>query len=398
MKILHTSDWHVGKVLKGQSRAEEHIAVLAQVVEIARAERPDLVIVAGDMYDTAAPTPEATRLVTRALSALRGTGAEVVAIGGNHDNGAALDALRPWADAAGVVLRGTVRESAAEHVIEGQTPDGERWRLVALPFLSQRYAVRAAEMYELTAAEASQTYADHIGRLLGVLCQGFDAPGRRAGGAGAGQHSAGTVNLVTAHLTVVGATMGGGEREAHSVMGYAVPATVFPGSAHYVALGHLHRAQHVPGPCPVRYCGSPLAIDFGEGENTPSVAIVEVTAESTAKVRDVPITAAVPLRTVRGSLAELSTMDGDQPGWLRVYVREAPRAGLREEVQALLPKALEVRIDPEMLPDTGASARAAQRAGRSPRDLFGDYLESRGHADEGVRELFDTLYEEVSGP
>jgi len=383
MKLLHTSDWHVGKVLKGQSRTEEHIAVLAQVVEVARAERPDLVIVAGDMYDTAAPTPEATRLVTRALSALRGTGAQVVAIGGNHDNGAALDALRPWAEAAGVALRGTVRESAAEHMLEGETAGGERWRLVALPFLSQRFAVRAAEMYELTAAEASQTYADHIGRLLGVLCKGFGPD---------------AINLVTAHLTVVGATMGGGEREAHSVMGYAVPATVFPGSAHYVALGHLHRAQQVPGPSTVRYCGSPLAIDFGEGENTPSVAVVEVSAESTAKVRDVPITAAVPLRTVRGTLTELSMMDGDQPGWLRVYVREAPRAGLREEVQALLPKALEVRIDPEMLPDTGASVRAAQRAGRSPRDLFADYLESRGHADEGVQELFDTLYEEVSGP
>ncbi|GAB3517201.1 exonuclease SbcCD subunit D [Phytohabitans suffuscus] len=380
MRILHTSDWHVGKVLKGQSRAEEHIAVLAQIVEVARAERPDLVIVAGDMYDTAAPTPEATRLVTRALSALRATGAQVVAIGGNHDNGAALDALRPWAEAAGISLRGTVRESAAEHLLEGETAGGERWRLVALPFLSQRYAVRAAEMYELTAAEASQTYADHIGRLLGVLCQGF---------------TPGAVNLVTAHLTVVGATMGGGEREAHSVMGYAVPATVFPGSAHYVALGHLHRAQQVPGPAPVRYCGSPLAVDFGEGENTPSVAVVEVTAESTAKVRDVPITAAVPLRTVRGTLAELSTVDGDQPGWLRVYVREAPRAGLREEVQALLPRALEVRIDPDMLPRTAASARA-ERAGRSPRDLFSDYLESRGHADEGVQELFDTLYEEVS--
>ncbi|MBQ0980131.1 exonuclease subunit SbcD, partial [Micromonospora sp. M61] len=67
MKILHTSDWHVGKVLKGQSRAEEHKAVLAGVIDIARAEQPDLVIVAGDLYDTAAPTSEATRLVTRAL-------------------------------------------------------------------------------------------------------------------------------------------------------------------------------------------------------------------------------------------------------------------------------------------------------------------------------------------
>ncbi|MGA8112976.1 MAG: exonuclease subunit SbcD, partial [Actinocatenispora sp.] len=94
MKILHTSDWHVGKVLKGRPRFEEHKQVLAELVGIAEAERPDLVIVAGDLFETAAPTPEATRIVVRALTALRRTGADVAAIAGNHDNGAALDALR----------------------------------------------------------------------------------------------------------------------------------------------------------------------------------------------------------------------------------------------------------------------------------------------------------------
>ncbi|MEQ4305714.1 exonuclease SbcCD subunit D [Plantactinospora sp. B6F1] len=380
MKILHTSDWHVGKVLKGQSRIGEHRDALAQLVEVARAESPDLVIVAGDLYDTAAPTPEATRLVTRALSALRRTGAQVVAIGGNHDNGPALDALRPWAEAAGVALRGSVRDNPAEHVIDGTTGGGEAWRLVALPFLSQRYAVRAVEMYELTAAEAVQTYADHIGRVLGRLTESFDSPDR--------------VHLVTGHLTVVGARAGGGEREAHTVLNYAVPASVFPSGAHYVALGHLHRAQQVLGPCHIRYSGSPLAIDFGEEENRPSVSIVEVSTRTAARVREVPITAAAPLRTVRGTLAELAKVD-DRTAWLRVYVREAPRAGLREEVQELLPRALEVRIDPEMLPAAGAT-RAARRAGRSPRELFGDYLASRGQADDGVRELFDELYEEAT--
>ncbi|WP_431905139.1 exonuclease SbcCD subunit D [Micromonospora carbonacea] len=380
MKILHTSDWHVGKVLKGQSRAEEHKQVLAGVIEVARAERPDLVIVAGDLYDTAAPTPEATRLVTRALTALRRTGADVVAIGGNHDNGQALDALRPWAEAAGITLRGGVRDSPDEHVIDGTTAGGERWRVAALPFLSQRYAVRAVEMYELTAAEATQTYADHLGRVLGLLTEGFAEPDR--------------VHLVTAHLTVVGATTGGGERDAHTVLGYAVPATVFPGTAHYVALGHLHRSQRVPGPCPIRYSGSPLAVDFGEQENVPSVTVVEVTATSAARIREVPVPAAVPLRTVRGTLAQLAEIAAPE-GWLRVFVREQPRAGLREEVQELLPRALEIRIDPELVPAPGSGARTAQRAGRSPRELFADYLDSRGHDDADVRELFDELFEEV---
>ena len=380
MRILHTSDWHVGKVLKGQSRVDDQIAALSAVVDVAKAERPDLVIVAGDLYDSSSPTADSTKVVTRALSALRGTGAAVVAIGGNHDNGPALDALRPWADAAGITLRGGIR-AAEEHLIKGETTDGEPWRLIALPFVSQRYAVRASEMFELTAAEATQTYADHIGRLLYRLAEGF---------------AEGAVNLVTAHLTVVGAKSGGGEREAHTIMGYAVPSTVLPAGAHYVALGHLHRAQHVLAPCPARYCGSPLAIDFGEEENTASVSIVDVTADISAKVRDVPLSAGTPLRTVRGTLAELSTLDtGD--AWLRVYVSEAPRAGLREEVQTLLPRALEVRIDPRLLPDPAVAGRAgAARAGRSAGELFADYLAQRGHVDEATVSLFHRLHDEVT--
>ncbi|MFI5491284.1 exonuclease SbcCD subunit D [Actinoplanes sp. NPDC051859] len=380
MRILHTSDWHVGKVLKGRSRHEEHIRVLGQVVEIARRERPDLVIVAGDLYDTAAPSPDSTRVVTRALSALRQTGARIVAIGGNHDNGPALDALRPWADAAGIELRGSVRDKPEDLLIKGETEAGERWQLAALPFLSQRYAVRAVEMYDLTAAEATQTYADHVARVIARLAEGFSEPG--------------VINLLTAHLTVVGASAGGGEREAHTVMGYAVPATVFPPNAHYVALGHLHRAQRVIGPCPVRYSGSPLAVDFGEEENVCSVAIVDVSTEKAAQVRDVPVTSARTLRTVRGSLEQLATVNLPD-AWLRVFVREAPRVGLREDVQELLPHALEVRIDPDMMPDK-KTAQLAQRAGRSPRELFGDYLDHRGTTEDGVRELFDELLDEVS--
>jgi DNA repair protein SbcD/Mre11 len=388
MRILHTSDWHVGKVLKGQSRMDEHLAVLRELVDIARDERPDLVIVAGDLFDTAAPTPDATRVVVRALTALRGTGADVVAIAGNHDNGAQLDALRSWADAAGITLRGTVRDRPAEHVVEGRTGDGEPWRLVALPFLSQRYAVRATEMFALSAAETNQTYADHVGRLLATLCADFDGSDRQEP----------TVNLVTAHLTVLGGTLGGGERDAHTIQAYAVPATVFSSATHYVALGHLHRRQSVLGPCPVHYSGSPLAVDFGEEENTPSVTLVEVGTSTPAKTREVPVESALPLRTVRGTLAELSKVDeGD--AWLRVYVRERPRAGLREAVQERLPRALEVRIDPTVLAEAASTGdEAAERAGRTrraPGELFADYLASRGHEDPAVADLFNRLYGEV---
>jgi DNA repair protein SbcD/Mre11 len=383
VKILHTSDWHVGKVLKGQSRVDEQIAVLAEIVRIAEQERPDLVLVAGDLYDSAAPTADTKKLVVRALTALRRYAGAVVVVAGNHDHGAEIDALRPWADGAGITLRGTVGR-VEDHLVTGVTEAGQAWRVAALPFVSQRYAVRASEMFELTSGEASATYADHVSRLLTALTQPFD-------------DGSPTVNLVTAHLTVVGGTLGGGERDAHTIEAYAVPSSVFPTSAHYVALGHLHRRQQVPGPCPVHYCGSPLAIDFGEEENLPSVSIVELTATTAAKVRAVPVTAAVKLRTVRGSLADLAAMSVDDTAWLRVYVRERPRAGLKEDVQALFPRALEVRIDPQTLPELETPTRRPSSAGRSPGELFGEYLGAKGVVDEAVAQLFARLLEEV-GP
>jgi exonuclease SbcD len=380
VKILHTSDWHIGKVLKGQSRVDEQLAVLAEIVSVAEAERPDLIIIAGDLYDTAAPTAETKKIVVRALTALRRHADAVVVIAGNHDHGAEIDALRPWADGAGVTQRGTVTR-AEDHLITGVTAGGQPWRLAALPFVSQRYAVRASEMFELSASEASATYADHVARLVAALTASFTGD---------------AVNLVTAHLTVVGGKLGGGERDAHTIEAYAVPSTVFPTSVHYVALGHLHRRQQIPGPCPVHYCGSPLAVDFGEEDNTPSVSIVEVSATKPARVREIPITAAAPLRTVRGTLSELAAVAerADDRGWLRVYVRETPRAGLREEVQELLPRALEVRIDPQLLPRLETTTTT--RTGRSPRELFGEYLSAKGIDDDAVAELFNRLYEEVT--
>src|SRR5690606_27480956 len=92
---------------------------------------------------------------------------------------------------------------------------------------------------------------------------------------------------------------------------YHVPASVFPASCHYVALGHLHRHQEIPGPCPVRYSGSPLLVDFGEEENQPVVLLVDVTPTTPARVTPVPITSGRTLRTVRGTLDELTALADD---------------------------------------------------------------------------------------
>ena len=191
---------------------------------------------------------------------------------------------------------------------------------------------------------------------------------------------------------MVGGKVGGGEREVHTVADYAVPAAIFPSSTNYVALGHLHKAQKIEGPCPIRYSGGPLAVDFGEEDHTPSVSIVDVTAETPARVRTVPLSEAVPLKTLRGTLDELQKAEVDERAWLRVFVTEPARAGLRGEVADLFPRAVQIHIDPVMREDAAPRRR---RSGHSPGQLFDAYLAETGHDDPAVAKLFTELYEET---
>jgi exonuclease SbcD len=383
MRLLHTSDWHVGKTLKGRSRLEEQEQVLREIVGIAREHQVDAVLVAGDLYDTAAPSAQAQQLVVRTLMGLARDGAEVVAIAGYHDHPGAIDAYRPLAGAAGITLVGTPRTAARGGVVEFTARStGERATLAVLPFLSQRYAVRAAELVANTPAENTGAYDQQLRDILGTLTAGFRDD---------------TVNLVMAHLTVLNGVFGGGERAAQSIFEYAVPATIFPIESHYVALGHLHRRQRIDAPCPVHYCGAPLAIDFGEQDNTSVVCLVEASPGTPAQVTDIPITGGRRLRTVRGTVAELAALaETAGEDYLRVWVREPARAGLREEVVALLPNALEVRIDPEFAAPVTAS-RPTAGPERAPSELFREYLDTPGVADPRVEQLFARLHDRVTG-
>jgi DNA repair protein SbcD/Mre11 len=148
----------------------------------------------------------------------------------------------------------------------------------------------------------------------------------------------------------------------------------------------------------VHYCGSPIAVDFGEQDNTPVVLVVEAGVGTPASVAEVPVIAGRRLRTVRGTVSELAGL-ADQVGedYLRVYVREPARAGLREQVQELLPNALEVRLDADFAA-RGGDARPATGSGpveRSPGELFHEYCEHRGVADERVEALFARLHDQI---
>ena len=384
MRFLHTADWHVGKVLKNQPRLDEHRAVLAHLVDIADAEDVDAVLIPGDLFDTATPTPDAQALVMKALLALRGDGRHVIALAGNHDNAHLLDAVyRPLLGELGIHLLGTPKRPDAGGTVTFTTRAGETVNVAVLPFLSRRFAVRAAETLLREPAEHSLEYSRRVGKLVALLTGGFTPD---------------AVNIVMTHGTLLGGRRGGGERDVQTTLDYELPATVFPASAHYTALGHLHRCQDIDGPCPIAYSGSPLAIDFGEETNESVALIVTATPDTRAASRPVPVVGGRPLLTLHGSLDEVIAA-GEQAGdaWLRVILAEPARAGLGDLVRERLPNALEVQLDEahRVRPGGGRPGQPS-RIGRSPQELFADYLTESNIEDPRLPKLFAELLDEVT--
>ena len=377
MKLLHTSDWHVGKTIRGASRSDEHIAVLAEIAQIAARDEVDLVIVAGDLFDSAAPSAEAERIVYRALLDLADTGARVAVIAGNHDNPRRLRAVAPLLRLGQVHVVAEPTRPDDGGVIELRTRDGADVRLAMLPFVSKRGIVRAKHLLAKQAFENVQDYRERLRLLIQRLCEPFHLD---------------TVNVLTTHAFVLGGEAGGGERLAHLVEEYAITAQSFPMSIGYGALGHLHRPQSVRHP--LHYCGSPLQIDFGEAEQVKQVNVVTLEPGIPADVRAVRLTAGRPLRTLTGTLEELTSVSVDDDAWLKVVVQGPGRAGLAQTVRELLgPGVVDVRVES---PGSAVRKRRLDHRSRSPQEVFGEYLEHENIEDRRVRDLFGELLDEQS--
>lgn len=386
MKFLHTSDWHVGKTLKGRPRLDEHKAVLAEIVGHARVNDVDAVVVSGDIYDTSVPTAEAQRLVIATLLTLAKDGIEVIAIAGNHDSGSTFEAFRPLMGVAGINLYGQARAKDKGGVYSFTARStGVPVNIAVIPFLSQRYAVRAAQLIapgDNVPARNVGSYDQWVRNIVEHLHGGYDPDG---------------VNLMTAHLTCTGGAFGGGERMAQSIFEYSVPAAIFPIDTHYVALGHLHRRQALPAGCPVHYSGSPLAVDFGEEENTPTVLLVEAAPGTPAKVTDLPLKSARRLRTVEGTVEQLRAAAEEYgEDWLRVRVKQSTYAGLRDDIIEALPNALEIHIHADFTNTGSGKVSSVQVAAKSPAELFAEYCAHVGSDDERVRAMFDTINDELT--
>lgn len=373
VRILHTSDWHVGRTIRGISRADEHRRVLDEMVQIAADRRVELVVVSGDLFDHAAPGPEAEQIVYHALLGLAEV-APVLIVAGNHDNPRRLQAVAPLLELGRVQVAATIRRPEDGGVV--WFPE-QGIKVAVVPWVSRRGIVTAEDLFVKDPDDHSADYAGRLRAVIRALCAGFGVD---------------TVNLLAGHLTVHGAEPSGSERAVHTVFEYGVPSSAFPESLSYAALGHFHRRQRVPAPGQVWYSGSPLQLDFGEAGEDKGVMVVEAEPGLPAEVIPVPLSGGKRLEVVRGTLEQVvAAAERLGDAYVKVELEEPSRVGLADEVRKRIPGT----VDVVLTKSTVGHRDTPDRVGRPPAELFAEYLKTRGVEDVRLVGLFNRLMEEV---
>jgi len=323
MRILHTSDWHLGRQFHGVALEEDHDHALVQILSIIDDQQPDVLIVAGDIFDRANPPQSALKRLSEFLTTVRATSsAAIVLIAGNHDSAAQIGALGVLATDGEAIVRGPLDENEKPLIISDA--DGPV-AISALPFAFE-YAARLCLDDEQIACPAD------------VI---------RAQLASARKHVADGMRwIVVAHAFVDGAATSESERPLMRMVGgiETVAAAAFDG-AHYVALGHLHRPQSV-GLKHVRYSGAPLAFGFDEEGQQKSVSLIELAHDGTVDVTEFPIKPLRQVRTIRGKLLELLAATEVSNDLVRVVLTDdAPQIDPMKRIRALYPNAVQLAYE-----------------------------------------------------
>jgi DNA repair protein SbcD/Mre11 len=353
MRVLHTSDWHVGRMFHGRDLLADQEAVLGGLADLVADERVDVVVVAGDLYDRAVPSGEAVSACTRILDRIRAAGARLVITPGNHDSAPRLGAFAPFAAAGGLHLRTRIAELDRPVLLADEHGPVA---LYGIPYLEPEPARHTLDV------EA----AGHAGVLTEAMHRVRDDLARR---------DAGTRSVVLAHAFVTGGAPSASERTI-SVGGVEqVPSAVFDG-VDYVALGHLHGPQRLAEH--LRYAGSPLAYSFSEARQHKSVWLVDLDAHGLAGVdrRELPVPR--PLATVSGTLADLLTSPehaslADHYLSVELTDRVRPTDALRR-LQERFPHAVHLDWQPAGGPVAAAMRYSSSARGRTDHEVSCDFV------------------------
>lgn len=320
MRILHTSDWHLGQHFMGKSRQAEHQALIAWLLEQVEEHLVDAVIIAGDIFDTGTPPSYARELYNLLVGRLFKAGVPLLVLGGNHDSPATLGESRDLLAHLGTTVIAATHADPATQVIVLPQRNGEPGCIVcAIPFVRPR---------DVLTSQAGQS-AEEKQRSLQTAIQEHYAAVHAAAQAKMAELPGKLPIVATGHLTTVGANTSESVREIYVGALEAFPTDAFP-PADYIALGHIHRPQKVGGLDHIRYCGSPIPLGFDEAKQQKEMLLVELDASSLKSVTVLPVPRFQGLVAVSGNLETLAGAIGaaaaegtrDCPAWLEVTVAE----------------------------------------------------------------------------
>ncbi len=386
MRLLHTSDWHLGRTLYGEDLLTYQAQFLDWLLAEAIAREVHAVVVAGDIYDRAVPTTDAVAVLDRALREFAAAGIPVLLTSGNHDSAVRLGFGSRLSELAGVHLRTAVADIARPVLL------ADEFGPVALYGLP--YLLPDAVMADLG---AERSHASVLGAATSLIK--------------ADAHERGIARTVlAAHAFITGAVESESERDIRVGGIGDAPASLFAGLT-YVALGHLHGQQDLSsgaGGTTVRYCGSPLAFSFSERHHRKSVTLAEIDGAGIVTTTRLATPVPRPLREVRGRLDDLLAGSGGlgaseedlADAWVRVVLTDTVRpASPMERLRKKWPHTLVLDFQPEgELTSTEADLRRVKQAVDPVEicELFVEYT-SGGTADAGQRRVLREVVEAVSG-
>ncbi|HKR72201.1 MAG TPA: exonuclease SbcCD subunit D [Streptosporangiaceae bacterium] len=387
MRLLHTSDWHLGRTLYGEDLLSYQAAFLDWLLAEAVDRRVHAVVVAGDVYDRAVPTIDAVAVLDRALRGFAAARVPVLLTSGNHDSAVRLGFGSRLSELAGVHLRTAVPDIARPVLVRDE--HGEL-ALYGIPYL-----LPDAVMADLGAERSHASVLAAAIRLIKA-----DAQERGI-----------TRMIVAAHAFITGAVASESERDIRVGGIGDAPASLFAGLT-YVALGHLHGQQDVSagsGGTTIRYCGSPLAFSFSERHHRKSVTLAEIDGAGRVETTKLATPVPRPLREVRGKLEDLLAGRGSSSpadaqdladAWVKVVLTDTVRpASPMERLRTLWPHTLILDFEPSGELVSGAADLRRLRRAVDPVEiceLFVEYA-GGGPADARHRRVLRDVVEAVHG-
>lgn len=304
MKILHTSDWHIGKTLYNRKRYDEFEAFFTWLVETVEQEQVDILLIAGDIFDTSTPGNRSQQLYYRFLHRIAASICRhVIIIAGNHDSPSFLSAPRELLSALDVHVTGSLSGNPADEVLVLHDLEGNAELIAcAVPYLRDRdiRMAEAGESVEDKSRKLVEGIRDHYAEVISLARQQRDALSP-------------TIPIIAmGHMFVAGGQTveGDGVRELYVGSLAHVPASIFPSDIDYLALGHLHVPQQVNNSPVMRYSGSPLPIGFGEANQQKSICLIEFNRQIPADnpaVRLIGIPVFQPLERIRGNWENIAS-------------------------------------------------------------------------------------------